>query len=267
MPTRFWPRCKTDPVGGRLKGYRILVTRPRPFDEEACELIRSEGGDAIALPAIAIEAQTARARATGYDWVIFVSRNAVKHGHALLQMSSVRPRLAAVGGATAAELEQLGFSAVLRPASGFTSEALLNCAELNTVAGQRILIVRGDGGRELLAETLGERGGQVEYAEVYRRVQSCPSAARLAEIRRLLAAASIDFVAVGSIEILEALMALLGRPATALLSRTRLVTASERVVKKAGSLGLGRRILLASGPQDALLVDTIANEPAAKDTT
>jgi hypothetical protein len=39
------------------------------------------------------------------------------------------------------------------------------------------------------------------------------------------------------------------------------------VVKKAESLGLGRRILLASGPQDALLVDTIANEPAAEDTT
>jgi len=86
-------------------------------------------------------------------------------------------------------------------------------------------------------------------------------------MRRLLAAATIDFVMVGSVEILDALIALLGPPAKALLTRTRLVTASERVVKKAESLGLGRRILLASGPQDALLVDTIANEPAAEDTT
>lgn len=255
-------------MGRRLKGRRILVTRPRPFNEEACELIRGEGGEAIALPAIAIEARPARAQAADYDWVIFVSRNAVMHGHALLlQASSDCPRLAAVGGATAAELERLGFSDVLRPASGFASEALLERAELDTVAGQNILIVRGNGGRELLADTLGERGARVDYAEVYRRTRACPAAARLAEIRRQLAAAAIDFVMVGSVEIMEALMALLGPPATTLLTRTQLVTASERVVKKAESLGLGRRILLASGPQDALLVDTIANEPAAKDTT
>jgi len=254
-------------VSGRLKGQRILVTRPRPFNEEACERIRDEGGDAIALPTLVIEAQTARAPATDYDWIIFVSRNAVLHGLAQLLQAPPFPRLAAVGGATATELEQHGMEGVLRPTSGFTSEALLECAELNAVAGKRILIVRGNGGRELLATALGERGARIDYAEVYRRVRARPSAARLAEMRRLLAAATIDFVMVGSVEILDALIALLGPPAKALLTRTRLVTASERVVKKAESLGLGRRILLASGPQDALLVDTIANEPAAEDTT
>ena len=71
-------------MSGRLKGQRILVTRPRPFNEEACERIRDEGGDAIALPTLVIEAQTARAPATDYDWIIFVSRNAVLHGLAQL---------------------------------------------------------------------------------------------------------------------------------------------------------------------------------------
>lgn len=260
MPTAFSPRFRIEPVGGRLQGLRILVTRPAPLDDQACELIRREGGQAISLPPIVIEPRTP-APATGeYDWVIFVSRNAVLHGHEWLAGLAKTPRLAAVGCATAEELERLGYSGVLRPDAGFTSEALLERAELNSVRGQQIMIVRGSGGRELIADTLRERGACVDYLEVYLREPARPSAERLAEIRRLFAASRISFVGVGSIEILDSLMTLLGPSAHALLARSQLVTASERVVKKAESLGLGGHILLASGPRDASLVDTIAND-------
>ena len=252
-------------MGGRLQGLCILVTRPAPFDDHACELIRREGGQAISLPAIVIEPQISSPASGEYDWAIFVSRNAVKHGHQWLPQLRRMPRLAAVGGATAEELERLGYSNVLRPEAGFTSEALLECPDLNAVRGEQILIVRGSGGRELIADTLRERGAIIEYLEVYRRVPARPSAARLAEIRRMFAASTIGFVGVGSIEIFDSLMTLLGPSAHTLLARTQLVTASERVVKKAESLGLGGRMLLASGPQDALLVDAIVNDLAASE--
>ncbi len=253
-------------MSSRLDGISVLVTRPRPFNEDACDLVRAEGGTAIALPAIRIEPQAAATDMGACDWAIFVSRNAVRHGHRSLNRGDHAPRVAAVGSATAEELERHGFTDIVRPEQGFTSEALLQHPALQAVRGARVRIVRGNGGRELLAETLRERGASVEYLEVYRRIPETHSRARLAEIRRLLAAAGIDFVTVGSGETLDALTGLLGPSASALLRRSQLVTASERVVKMAESLGLGGRILLASGPQDALLVDSIANEPAVEET-
>ena len=76
---------------------------------------------------------------------------------------------AAVGQATARELANFGVTAVTAPAR-FDSEALLALPEMQVVAGKRMIIFRGVGGRELLGEALTARGAVVEYAECYRRV-------------------------------------------------------------------------------------------------
>ncbi|MGS9164769.1 uroporphyrinogen-III synthase, partial [Salmonella enterica subsp. enterica serovar Infantis] len=47
------------------------------------------------------------------------------------------------------------------------SEALLQLPELQNIAGNRALILRGNGGRELLGETLTALGAEVSFFECY----------------------------------------------------------------------------------------------------
>ncbi|MFO7641606.1 MAG: uroporphyrinogen-III synthase, partial [Candidatus Competibacteraceae bacterium] len=74
-----------------------------------------------------------------------------------------------MGAAAARALARHGVGPCLRPNEGFTSEALLALPRFQRVTGQRIVIVRGEGGRDLLATTLAARGGRVVSAKVYRR--------------------------------------------------------------------------------------------------
>jgi uroporphyrinogen-III synthase len=78
-------------------------------------------------------------------------------------------KLIAIGRATALALESRGLGGVLHSGPRSTSEDLLESGLLQHVDRARVLIVRGQGGRELLAEGLRARGAEVEYAEVYER--------------------------------------------------------------------------------------------------
>ena len=89
-------------------------------------------------------------------------------------------RFAAIGPITAEELKTFGVKDVLTPASHiqdgnenklrFDSESLLALPEMNNVEGKKILLVRGIGGRDVLADTLRARGAQVTFAECYQRI-------------------------------------------------------------------------------------------------
>jgi uroporphyrinogen-III synthase len=168
----------------------VLVTRPQHQSAPLASLIESQGGIAIRFPAIEILAprdpDAARALMGGLDdfaLVIFISPNAVREGLALAKRRPRRARVAAVGEGSAVALERAGFEHVLRPAEGASSEALLALPELDrdTLAGSRVLIVRGEGGRGLLGCTLSQRGARVTYAEVYRRARPRLDAAGVVE--------------------------------------------------------------------------------------
>jgi uroporphyrinogen-III synthase len=133
-------------------------------------LIEQAGGVAHLLPAIEIEdvpPPAALGRLHEFDLAIFVSPTAVAKA-----MPHVRalPRAAAVGAGTRRELEKLGVTGVIAPASGADSESLLAVPELQNVLGKRVAILRGDGGRALLGETLAARGARVEHLTCYRRL-------------------------------------------------------------------------------------------------
>lgn len=170
---------------------RVLVTRPAHQSETLCRLIEETGGIPVRLPALLIAppADPARARGqlrqlAGYEAAVFISRNAVEQALELLQSAALPPiRLLAVGRATADALRERGYP-VLAPEQDFNSEGLLALPELQNVAGKRIAIIRGTGGRELLADTLRERGAAVECIETYRRRP--PPAATVAELREIL---------------------------------------------------------------------------------
>jgi uroporphyrinogen-III synthase len=156
-----------------LAGRGILVTRPGERAGPLARMIEEAGGRAHLFPAIEIEdlpPPPALAELERFDLAVFVSPTAVTKVMPHVAAWPPGLRAAAVGGGTRRELERRGMRAVIAPAVGADSEALLAARELQDVEGKRIVIFRGEGGREVLGETLRRRGAQIEYAACYRRL-------------------------------------------------------------------------------------------------
>lgn len=175
-----------------LANLGIVVTRPWQQAETLASLIKRAGGHPILFPLLEIAGledysafdQTV-ADLDGYDWAIFISSNAVQQGMTrMLAKRSLPPnvRFAAIGPTTAAELAKFGVSEVLTPHNRFDSESLLALPEMQDVAGKRVMIFRGVGGREVLANTLKERGAEVRLAECYRRINPSQDVSPLKEL-------------------------------------------------------------------------------------
>ncbi len=247
----------------RLTGIGVLVTRPEHQAEHLCKLIEAEGGAAVRYPALAIRPRADRAAvraaigpADRFDVIIFVSANAVRYGADLLGQQLDLP-IAAIGPATAAALNGAGFRVALMPAEGMDSESLLALPKFQHMSGQRVLIVRGSGGRELLAEALGARGATVQYAEVYTREPAKPGAELQAEIETLWRQGGLKAYVATSVEALEALVGIVTPRCRELMDSTALVTGSPRVAEATHRLGLGSPMVLADSPDDGSLTGAL----------
>jgi uroporphyrinogen-III synthase len=162
-----------------LAGVAVLVTRPAGQSGRVAALIEASGGNPVLFPALQIEplpqidVAAALHDLQKFGLVIFVSPNAVRLGMPAIVHNGGLPahaRIAAVGPGTVAELKNSGVRDIISPQNGFDSEALIRELKSLPLNGSRALIVRGRGGRELLAETLRSRGVEVEYFECYQRV-------------------------------------------------------------------------------------------------
>ena len=156
-------------------------------------------------------------------------------------------RVATIGGGGARALAARGVARVISPQGRYDSEALL---ELPEIAGaKRVVIFRGQGGRELLGETLSARGARVEYAECYRRGKPDQDPALLlnAWTRK-----EIDAVTVTSSEGLRKLFDLVGAPGRQPLQRTPLVAPHPRIAETARSLGVEKVIVTGPGDEGLL---------------
>jgi uroporphyrinogen-III synthase len=212
--------------------------------------------------------RTARAVLDSLDdfaLVIFVSPNAVEHGLAVLDAARVpesRALFAAVGESTAAALAQAGAAAVLWPTDGSSSEALLALPELGetAVVGSRILIVRGEGGRRLLGDTLSKRGARVTYAEVYRRAAPEVDGGGLGSRGRN---GGVDTIVITSVAGIENLFAMLGEGAAGWLKEAGYVVVSERLAAHARALGIKEKPVIAAGADDGALLEALHRWRAA----
>ena len=246
-------------VGCRLVGRGVLVTRPASQAQGLCRLIEAAGGVPVLFPTVEIlppqhPDAARRLLADPYDIVIFISRNAVEHGLALCEDRGAlgAAQRAAVGRATAEAMRQAELAPDLVPDAGFDSEALLALPALKAVAGRRVLIVRGEGGRALLGDTLAQRGAEVVYAEVYRRAAPAMDAAELLpQWQRDLA-----LVTATSDEVLTNLLRMVPASAHPWLQRLPLAVLSERNAAAAKTLGF-RAVAVASEPSDAGLCDAL----------
>ncbi len=248
-----------------LSGLRVLVTRPSGQSEALCRLIEQAGGQAIALPSleiVAIEPDWVRggpASLDDFSWLVFISANAVRFGYSAIMGHygswPTRPRVVAIGQATAAGLAERGVRVDLCPGSVSDSESLLAAPELAGLAGQKILIIRGLGGRALLAEGLRAQGATVGYLEVYAR-RSPPDCAR--RLSLLAADRSVDVVTATSGEALENLVGA-GREAACLswLLSLPLVVIGPRIVTLARDLGFGGPVMVAAEMTDLGFILTL----------
>ena len=164
-----------------LAGLNIVVTRPRAQATHLAQRITQEGGRAILFPLLEInpltDSHSLRALVSQlayFNLAIFISPNAVHYGmQAILETGplSTTLKIATVGQGSAKALRELGVKEVIAPQAKFDSEALLALPDLQQVGGWRVVIFRGEGGRELLGDTLKARGARVEYAACYQRTK------------------------------------------------------------------------------------------------
>ncbi|MDH3273550.1 MAG: uroporphyrinogen-III synthase [Gammaproteobacteria bacterium] len=243
-----------------LAGVGVLVTRPKHQAQELVAAVEALGGSAILFPCIEIvprETSDILADASQLedpDIALFVSPNAVKYGLSYAGTA----RIAVVGPATATAVEAAGRSVDIRPAAGFDSEHLLAEAVLQTVHGLNVRIIRGNDGRELIADTLRNRGARVEYLSVYARRAPEYSAAELAAVEAQWRSGEVDVVTVMSVESLTNLIVLLPEWCRQQLGQTRLVTPAARVIKEVLDRFPGTPAKLARGPQANDMVRAIA---------
>lgn len=242
----------------RLSGAGVLVTRAAHQADHLCRLIERSGGRALRFPALEIAGPSDPARARAqlaqieqYDLAVFVSPNAVACTMPLLADGLPRSlRVAALGRASAAALRAAGRAADIVPEGRYDSETLLAMPELAAMDGRRVIIFRGDGGRPLLGESLRQRGAEVHYVEVYRRL--CPRVDAAPLLRRWRD--QVDLVSVTSNTILDNLHAMLGADGQQLLRATPLLVLSQRQRQRARELGCDQ-VIVARRADDQAIVD------------
>ena len=246
-----------------LRGRRILVTRPAAQAGKLIQMIAAKGGQAVLFPLLEIgpaddprPLQRAVAQLDDYAMAIFISPNAI--AFALPQMLAAGPWpasrvAAAIGQSSAAQLVEHGLANVVAPQDRYDSEALLELPALQpaAVSGKRVLILRGNGGRELLGETLRQRGARVDAVSCYRR--SAPADA--ASIVALLRERRLDALTVSSSEGLRNLLAMLDCGEMTLLQDLPFFVPHRRIFEVAAEHGL-RRVTL-TAPADAGIIDSL----------
>ncbi len=196
-----------------LAGVTVAITRPADQAQALSAGVQAAGGQVMLYSLIEIvglddlSGYRQQLQQGPFDWVIFISSNAVAHGLPALQQQGIADqcRVAAIGPVTATQLKQQGIAEVLTPALRFDSESLLALPEFQTMHGQRVLIVRGVGGREVLADTLRARGAEVVFGECYRRINPQTS---LAPMQQAFAQGRLQALVVTSSEALRHLIQL-----------------------------------------------------------
>jgi uroporphyrinogen-III synthase len=249
-----------------VTGWRLLLTRPAEDCAALAQTLAGEGVFGSCLPLLDIvplpvseKIRQAMARLQRCDAVIVVSKPAARIALDLLDGSSALTMpWFSVGAATAQILLDHGLDAHF-PVDGDDSEALLQLPRLREAVSQpgaQVLILRGEGGRELLAERLRERGASVEYLELYRRdLPAYPPQ----ELSRRIAAERLNGLVVSSGQGFEHLQQMAG-DAWPLIAQLPLFVPSPRVAEQARAAG-AQTVVDCRGASAAALLTALREHP------
>lgn len=242
-----------------LTGINVLVTRPEHQAHHLADGIRALGGNPILFPVLEItDIKDLKPllelidRLEAFDLAIFVSPNAVNKAMPMINTRRTLPpslKIAAVGKGSAETLQHFGINHIIVPTGRFDSEALLDCAELQQMKDQLVIIFRGNDGRQLLGDTLIKRGAKVEYAACYHRGRPDIDATSLLTA---WANNNVNAVTVTSSEGLHNLFDIIGELGQQLLKTTPLFTGHQRIAQTAKKLGLTHVVTTAAGDKGLL---------------
>lgn len=249
-----------------LSGKTVLVTRPDRQSGRLCSLIEENGGTAVRLPTIEIRPPQDPApvleicrRLGDFQIAIFVSRNAVEQVFETFLSENGIPgglSVMAIGAGTASQIRCHGVKIVSHLSGTANSEEFLELDELQpeAIRGKRVIIFRGQGGRELLADVLRKRGATVEYAEVYQRVVPQYDEDM---IHSIWTGNRPDVMVVTSNEGLQNLITITAPGDREYLLDTPLVVIGTRTSELATELGFRRMPVIARETSDQGLLDTV----------
>jgi len=261
-----------------LFGKRVLVTRTRQQASELCRALAAQGAEPVELPTLEIVPSFDRGELTdaiahlqssAFAWVVFTSANGVDLfiGHlrdaGLDARAFARSRIAAIGPGTAEALARAGLRADLVPEK-FVAEGLLDAFASRVVLGQRVLLPRAEGAREVLVDGLEEMGAHVHELTLYRAaVPSQPDAEGLRRLRE----GEIDVVTFASSSSVRNLVEMLGETANSKQQTAKGPGGAESREQRAeGDAGdalapLRRVVIAAIGPVTAAAVREAGLEP------
>ncbi len=240
----------------------ILVTRPSPAGDQLVSRLRTLGQVAWSFPLIEFSPGRELPLLTSHlaalqagDMLFALSQHAVEFAHARLQQEGQRwpdaPGYFAIGRTTALALHTESGKDIRYPLDREISEVLLQLPELQNVVGKRALILRGNGGRELLGDTLRERGAEVTFCECYQR---CNKHYDGAEEAMRWQYRGVTTLVVTSGEMLQHLWSLIPQwYRENWLLRCRLLVVSERLANHARELGWQDIRIAENADNDALL--------------
>ena len=252
----------------------VIITRPRAQADGLAQLLAAAGREAVLLPLLDIapidDPAPLLAALSGlgdYAMVAFVSPNAIDAAFAHIDAWPAGLNIAVLGEGSRLALAQHGITGanatILSPpdSARSDSEGLLASLDLSALNGKRVLIVRGDGGRELMADGLRKAGAQVTTVSAYRRSVPVLTPELGARLLALLARPH-DWIITSS-EALRGLLKLVegagGPAAVAKLQQQHLIVPHHRIADNAATLGFTH--LTQSGSGDERLLAALQSRP------
>ena len=245
-----------------LTNIGVAITRPIEQAKKMTQYIEMAGGNVILFPLVEITAlddytafEEVIADIHHYDWIVFISSNAVQNSLPRLIQQGIPQRLqfAAIGPTTAQSLKTFGVNEVLMPEGRFDSESLLSLPAMQDMCSKKVMIVRGIGGRDLLANTFAERGAQVTFAECYQRINpqtNCQLLAQAYDDGKLQA------IVVTSSEAMRYLITMAGE--SDWLKQITICVNHARVAEL--PLQMGLNVKIANAPGDEAMLATLINK-------
>lgn len=245
-----------------LKHLTVLVTRPEHQAHNLCDQITAQGGHAILLPTLEISDATDQLdlhqkvqTLPNHDRALFVSPNAVTKTLPLVSRYFSRwpsaIKIITVGAGTAQKCQDYGLTVDFCPSQSFNSESVLALPALQNINKSKIILFRGEGGRELLATTLRNRGACITEVITYRRTLPKISRSSLPFLDK------VDIIISTSNTGLQNLIEIIGPEGRSRLLNMSLLVISERMRVMAKTLGFNKKPLVADNASDLAIINAL----------